>query len=102
MSSSLDYLAALNPVIDRTVAPNAAEVDRSGVFPRANIDALAQAGLLGLASSADVGGPGLGMRAAADVIERLAGTCGSTAMVLLMHYSATAVGPVARWRPTAR
>lgn len=91
MSSSLDYLAALSPVIDRTVAPNAAEVDRSGVFPRANIDALAQAGLLGLASSADVGGPGLGMRAAADVIERLAGTCGSTAMVLLMHYSATAV-----------
>jgi isovaleryl-CoA dehydrogenase len=91
MPASLDYLAALNPVIEDTIAPNAQEVDRSGTFPRANIDALAGAGLLGLASSADVGGRGLGLRAAAEVIERLAGTCGSTAMVLLMHYSATAV-----------
>jgi isovaleryl-CoA dehydrogenase len=86
-----DYLAGLNSVIESTIVPNAAEVDRSGTFPRANIDALAKAGLLGLASSPDVGGRGLGMRAAAEVIERLAGTCASTAMVLLMHYSATAV-----------
>jgi alkylation response protein AidB-like acyl-CoA dehydrogenase len=86
-----DYLAGLNSVIESTIAPNAAEVDRSGTFPRTNIDALAKVGLLGLASSADVGGRGLGMRAAAEVIEKLAGTCGSTAMVLLMHYSATAV-----------
>jgi alkylation response protein AidB-like acyl-CoA dehydrogenase len=86
-----DYLAGLNSVIESTISPNAAEVDRYGTFPRANIDALAKAGLLGLASSPDVGGRGLGMRAAAEVIERLAGTCASTAMVLLMHYSATAV-----------
>ena len=37
------------------------------------------------------------MREAAGVVERLAGTCGSTAMVVLMHYAATAaidaVGP---------
>jgi isovaleryl-CoA dehydrogenase len=91
MPATLDYLAALNPVIESTIAPNAAEIDHSGAFPRANIEALAKAGLLGLASSADIGGRGLGMRAAAEVIERLAGTCGSTAMVLLMHYSAVAV-----------
>jgi isovaleryl-CoA dehydrogenase len=91
MPSSHDHLAALNPVIETTIAPNAPEVDRTGTFPRVNVEALAKAGLLGLASSVDVGGRGQGLRAAAEVIERLAGTCGSTAMVLLMHYSATAV-----------
>lgn len=55
------------------------------------MDALAKAGLLGLVSSADVGGRGQGLRVAAGVIEKLAGTCGSTAMVLLMHYAAVAV-----------
>ncbi|MBQ0992415.1 acyl-CoA dehydrogenase family protein [Micromonospora sp. H61] len=55
------------------------------------MDALAAAGLLGLASSTEVGGAGHGMRVVAEVIERLAAECGSTAMVVLMHYAATAV-----------
>ncbi|HEY1920999.1 MAG TPA: acyl-CoA dehydrogenase family protein [Streptosporangiaceae bacterium] len=91
MAPSEDYLAALDEVIESTIAPNAPEVDRSGTFPRANIEALAQAGLLGLISSADLGGRGQGLRTASGVIERIAGTCGSTAMILLMHYAATAV-----------
>src|SRR2546430_1237801 len=86
-----DYLAALDSVIESTVAPNAPDVDRSGKFPRANIDGLAKVGLLGLISSEDVGGRGQGLRTAAVVIEKLAGNCGSTAMVLLMHYAAVAV-----------
>ena len=32
-----------------------------------------------------------GLRGGVPVVERLAGTCGSTAMVVLMHYAATAV-----------
>jgi alkylation response protein AidB-like acyl-CoA dehydrogenase len=91
MAPSQDYLAALDTVIESTIAPNAADVDRSGTFPRANIDELAKVGLLGLVSSVDVGGRGQGLRAAANVIEKLAGNCGSTAMVLLMHYAAAAV-----------
>jgi len=91
MAPSQDYLATLDTVIESTVAPNAPEVDHNGTFPRANIDALAKAGFLGLVSAADVGGRGQGLRAAAEVIEKLAGNCGSTAMVLLMHYSAVAV-----------
>nr|WP_157520705.1 acyl-CoA dehydrogenase family protein [Herbidospora daliensis] len=71
--------------------PQAAETDRSGTFPRASIDALAKAGLLGLISAEEVGGRGQDMKAAAEVIERVAGVCGSTAMVLLMHYAATAL-----------
>jgi isovaleryl-CoA dehydrogenase len=87
----MDYKAALARVIDEVVGPNADEVDRSGVFPRANLDALGDAGLLGLCSATEVGGGGHGLRAGADVVGGLAGACGSTAMVVLMHYAATAV-----------
>jgi isovaleryl-CoA dehydrogenase len=90
-SVSFGYSTALDSVVEDTVAPHAAEVDRDGTFPRPAIDAIAKAGLLGLISSPEVGGHGLGMREAAQVVERLAAACGSTAMVVLMHYAATAV-----------
>ncbi len=85
------YLRALRPVIADVVAPNATDVDRTGSFPRASVDALAGAGLLGLVSAAELGGAGEGHRAAALVVEELARHCGSTAMVVMMHYCATAV-----------
>lgn len=81
------YLHALERVIDDVVAPLAAEVDRHSTYPRVALDALGQAGLLGLVSSTEVGGGGEGLAAAAEVVERLAGACGSTAMVVLMHYA---------------
>ena len=73
-----------------TAAQHAAAVDR-GEFPSATLRALGEAGLLGLVSAAEVGGKGLGLSAAAVVVERLARECGSTAMVVCMHYCATAV-----------
>src|SRR4051812_16427891 len=85
------HIDAVEGVISDVVAPSALEVDRSGTFPRAGIDALGKAGLLGLTGATDVGGMGLGLDAAAEVIERLASACGSTAMVTLMHYSAGGV-----------
>ncbi|MFB4298835.1 acyl-CoA dehydrogenase family protein [Actinomadura sp. NTSP31] len=88
---SCDYARAIQDVIEESIAPRADEVDRGGAFCRANIDALAAAGLLGLVSAEEAGGRGEGLAAAAHVVERLAGSCGSTAMILLMHYAATAV-----------
>jgi isovaleryl-CoA dehydrogenase len=85
------YLDALAPVLSEVVEPAAVRVDREGAFPRAAVDALGQAGLLGLVSAREVGGGGEGLRAATEVVERLAGACGSTAMVVCMHYAATAV-----------
>ena len=87
MSTHLD---ALERVITDVVAPAATTTDEQGVFPLPAMKALGEAGILGLTASADVGGGGGGLREAAEVIERLAGTCGSTAMVVLMHYAATA------------
>jgi len=81
---------ALDRVMPAVVAA-AGEVDSSSAFPRRAVRALGDAGLLGLVSAREVGGLGEGMRAAAAVVERLAGACASTAMVTVMHYCATAV-----------
>lgn len=82
---------ALARVIKEVVEPSAGRVDADGTFPRASVEALADAGLLGLISSTEVGGRGEGPAAAADVVEQLARSCASTAMVICMHYAATAV-----------
>src|SRR5690348_12464413 len=73
-----------------TAAAHAADVDR-GAFPTETLRALGNAGLLGLISATSVGGKGQGLAEAARVVERLARECGSTAMVVCMHYSATAL-----------
>jgi len=87
---SSDALSAVTSVVDEVVAPGAAQVDRAGEFPRESIAALGEAGLLGLLSATEVGGAGGSLADAAQVVEALAGACGSTAMIVLMHYSATA------------
>jgi alkylation response protein AidB-like acyl-CoA dehydrogenase len=84
------HLDALERVITDVVDPRATTTDEQGSFPQPAITALGEAGILGLTAAPDVGGGGGGMRQAAEVVERLAGTCGSTAMVVLMHYAATA------------
>jgi alkylation response protein AidB-like acyl-CoA dehydrogenase len=84
-------LDALERVIDETVRPAAGRVDATGEFPRASVDALAAAGLLGLPVRESAGGGGGDLAHAAEVVRALAGACGSTAMVVLMHYAATVV-----------
>lgn len=85
------YLETLDEVISSVIAPAAQAVDAEGAFPAAGIAALGKAGLLGLTSATEVGGQGQGLRAAAEVVERLGAVCGSTAMVTMMHYAAAGV-----------
>jgi alkylation response protein AidB-like acyl-CoA dehydrogenase len=89
-----DLVSRTNSVAE-IAATHAAQVDR-GSFPTATVAALAEAGLLGLISSLEVGGRGRPLADAALVIERLARECGSSAMVLCMHYCAVieAQGPL--------
>jgi alkylation response protein AidB-like acyl-CoA dehydrogenase len=82
-NASLESIAVI-------ASKHAAAVDR-GEFPTETLKALREAGLLGLISATEVGGKGQGMAAAVRVVERLARECGSTAMVVCMHYCATAV-----------
>jgi alkylation response protein AidB-like acyl-CoA dehydrogenase len=81
---------ALTRVIKDVVAPAAAEVDRTGAFPRRQIEALEEAGILALTVPTEFGGGGEGLRAAATVVRELGAVCGSTAMVVTMHFSAVA------------
>ena len=87
----MTYLAKLDNIIRTTIEPVAIATDRDGAFPRAAIRALGEAGLLGLTSAAEVGGMGLGLAEAAHAVEHIAQACPSTAMIVTMHYCATAV-----------
>ena len=90
-TQAASYLDSLEKIAVGVIRPVAAEIDQSGAFPRAAMNALSAGGLLGLISAQEVGGQGQGLRAAAFVIERVAQECASTAMVLCMHYAGTAV-----------
>jgi isovaleryl-CoA dehydrogenase len=90
MPSQESYRDALLRVIDEVVAPWATEVDASGTFPVEQVGALGAAGLLALTVPAEFGGGGAGLREAADVTRELGSVCGSTAMVVTMHYAAVA------------
>ncbi len=77
----------LEPVL--TVArESAARADADAAFPQASVTALRDSGLLGLTLSEEVGGLGAGPHELVDTISALAGACGSTAMIYLMHVSA--------------
>ncbi|MBU6268922.1 MAG: acyl-CoA/acyl-ACP dehydrogenase [Sphingomonadales bacterium] len=83
-TTALDQFATL-------VAASAVDTDRDGRFPTALAAAFLASGLAGLLSATDVGGSGGSVRDAAAVVERLARACGSTAMIVKMHYSAAGV-----------
>lgn len=83
-------LAARAAEIASTVAAkHAADVDTKGRFPAESIAALADAGLFGLCVPKELGGLGQGPRTFVAVVEELARACGSTAMVYVMHVTAS-------------
>jgi alkylation response protein AidB-like acyl-CoA dehydrogenase len=73
------------------VAKSADTTDSEGRFPKRLADAFLGSGLAGLISAPEVGGAGAGVRQASLVVEQVARACGSTAMIVAMHYSAAAV-----------
>src|SRR3982751_887897 len=72
------------------LAPSAGQNDVHGRFSTEAIQALGEAGLLGLLLPADLGGAGLGPRTFAVVTTTLAEADASVAMVYVMHILATA------------
>ena len=87
----MEVLKQLEPLMREIIAPQAAQIDEQARYPRAALDALAAAGLLGLISASEVGGRGKGLAEAVQVIERIAQDCPCTAMVLTMHYCGVAL-----------
>ncbi|GGJ06994.1 acyl-CoA dehydrogenase family protein [Streptomyces brasiliensis] len=86
----MPYRSALSYVLSSTITPSAELTSTRERFPRASVAALGEAGLLGLTVSTDVGGGGLGLTEATDVVNLVSGTCPATAAVLRSHYAAVA------------
>lgn len=86
-------------IADRILAPAAQQNDREARFSSEAVAALGPAGLLGIMLPTEVGGSALGPRTLAAVVATLAEADASTAMVYLMHMSATAT--IAAARPDA-
>src|SRR5579863_7420532 len=85
------YEESLDRICRESVAANASAADRDGAFPDQSIEALKAGGFLGAMSAPEIGGLGLGLRGATAIVRRVAEECGSTAMVLCMHYCGVAV-----------
>ena len=86
-----DLLVAIDKLANELLTPGADDVDRERRFPRQNMQELGRRGLLGLVVPLEYGGAGVGIPEMAQVLERMAQACASTAMVTLMHYCGTAV-----------
>lgn len=93
-------------VVSREVAPRARQADIDGVFPEHGVRALADAGLMGLVFSRELGGSGDSNVAYATAMEEIAAACGSTSLVFMtqMHaaYPIMSFGSEAlakRWVP---
>jgi len=73
------------------IAPLAAEVDAEGRWPAHSMQALAEAGLLGLQVPTELGGLGQGLLGLCVLTETIARACPSSALCYGMHCVATAV-----------
>ncbi len=88
-SRSADFqqrLRLLESIARDVAAPNAADVDARSRFPQETVDALKEAGLLAAPVPKDLGGDGCGIVELTELCSTLARACGSSAMVLAMHY----------------
>jgi alkylation response protein AidB-like acyl-CoA dehydrogenase len=73
------------------ITRHAADVDTQGRFPVESMAALATEGFYGLCTDRRFGGQGQGPALFAAVVEEIARSCGSTAMVYVMHIAAAKV-----------
>src|SRR5713226_8863040 len=71
------------------VAPRAAELDETGVYPEDIFQVFAEAGLLGLTIPEMYGGSGAGFLALALAVEEVAKHCNSSALILLLSALST-------------
>jgi acyl-CoA dehydrogenase len=79
-------LEAVRRIGTEVAARHAGEVDGQARFPSETVGALREAGVLSAAVPPEFGGAGCGMVELAQLCSTLAQACGSSGMVLAMHY----------------
>lgn len=90
VSAQDPFVQAAAAIAKEVAGPNAADVDQKARFPKESVAAIQARGLAGLTVPAELGGKGQGPKVFSAVVEELARACPSTAMVYVMHISATA------------
>jgi alkylation response protein AidB-like acyl-CoA dehydrogenase len=80
--------AEVRRIVEEVIRPRAEEIDRTGEFPRGNLNALARAGWNGVLAPKELGGLGLDHVAFANAAEEIGTACASTALVYVMHTGA--------------
>jgi alkylation response protein AidB-like acyl-CoA dehydrogenase len=73
----------------KELAPRAAELDRTGEFPRENVAKLGDLGLLGMVVGEEYGGADFGSVALAVAIEEVSYACSSTGVIMSVNNSLT-------------
>jgi acyl-CoA dehydrogenase len=81
---------AIRTIAKDIAAPHAAQVDQAARFPIETVNALKAAGILSAPIASEFGGAGCSMRELALLCSTLSSACGSSGMVLAMHYSQVA------------
>jgi len=81
-----DPVRTAREIAAEVLAPGAARRDETGEYPVDALEALGQAGLLGLLVPREYGGLEVSMETFVEVIEALGRACASTAMVVVMHH----------------
>ncbi|MEM7224175.1 MAG: 3-sulfinopropanoyl-CoA desulfinase [Pseudomonadota bacterium] len=80
-AEQLDLQARARALAEGTIAPRAAEVDKSEAYPWDNVAALKEAGFFGMTIPQAYGGQGLGYLETTLVIEEMAKVCGVTGRI---------------------
>lgn len=78
---------AVSEFADREIAPHAAEIDRTGDYPKANMEKLAALGYMGIMVPKENGGAGLDSMAYAIIVEEISRRCAATGALLSVHNS---------------
>ncbi len=88
-SDQTRVLQNVSGIVKTDVAPHAVATDVDGTFPSIAVQALADAGYFGLTLPTESGGMAQSPRVFVAVVEEIAQACASTAMIYVMHVSAT-------------
>jgi alkylation response protein AidB-like acyl-CoA dehydrogenase len=87
--TDLAAIEAVQRAVRDKIEPLAKQTDALAEFPRRQIAALAELGVLGMNLPPQWGGPGISALAFAACVEAIAGACGSTASAVTAHFLAT-------------
>lgn len=83
-----DPVAAARRIADEVLFPAALETDRAGEIPREVLDAIADAGLYGIAGPPSAGGLQADLATMSETVEALSSGCLTTAFVWVQHHGA--------------